>query len=357
MRISPLKVVLAGVLLAVALAVLLLTLVAAETRAQAAFPGENGKIAFVSTRGGLEDIYTMGPDGSNQTRLAYLMGDERVWSPFADPAWSPDGTKIAFEAIWWDVDSSGYIYVINADGSSDATRITPGLNPAWSPDGTKIAFDMETFDSRYRLHDIYVTSADGSGPFPQTQLTSNDSTYDFDPAWSPDGAKIAFASRPEEAGIEGGCEGICVMNPDGLGQTPLTNDLPSYVQSGPEWSPDGTKIAFAMADGEIYTINADGSNLANITNSSTEDRDPAWSPDGTKIAFTSYRDGNPEIYTMNTDGSNPIRLTNNSAIDREPTWQPLPGPTLPTSKAECKKGGYEDFGFKKQRLCIASVQR
>jgi len=90
--------------------------------------------------------------------------------------------------------------------------------------------------------------------------------------------------------------------------------------------PEGTKIAFVShRDGnmEIYVMNADGSNLTNLTNNSAYDYAPCFSPDGTKIAFASELDGNDaEIYVMNADGSNLTRLTNNSAWDGVPSWGP-----------------------------------
>jgi hypothetical protein len=100
-------------------------------------------------------------------------------------------------------------------------------------------------------------------------------------------------------------------------------------------------------------INADGSNLIHLT-----DYYPVWSPDGAKIAFSDERSGESEIYVMNTDGSDQTNITNTADISEYAAdWQPLPSLTLPTTKAQCKNGGYEDFGFKNQGRCIASVQR
>jgi Tol biopolymer transport system component len=136
--------------------------------------------------------------------------------------------------------------------------------------------------------------------------------------------QIAFTRQTDTTtGPEGD---IYVMNADGSEQTRLTNNNASNWE--PSWSPDGTKIAFtSTADGnpKIYVMNADGSNVTKLTSGTEEDGfNPSWSPDGTKIAFASFRDGNWEIYVMNAaDGSGVKRLTN-SAPDRDdyPSWSP-----------------------------------
>jgi Tol biopolymer transport system component len=115
-----------------------------------------------------------------------------------------------------------------------------------------------------------------------------------------------------------------VMNADGSGQTNLTNN--AAWDYGPAWSPDGSKIAFTSSrdgDSEIYVMNPDGSDQTNLTNNAARDEEPAWSPDGSKIAFASDRDGNYEVYVMNADGSSQTNLTNNAATDNAPDWQPL----------------------------------
>ena len=109
--------------------------------------------------------------------------------------------------------------------------------------------------------------------------------------------------------------------------TPLLFLSWNVANSGnPAWSPDGTKIAFETnlaGNWEIYTINVDGSGLQNVSNTPDSIEGwPAWSPDGAKIAFQSNRDGNWEIYVMNLDGSGLKRLTDNSSIDGLPTWSP-----------------------------------
>ena len=120
------------------------------------------------------------------------------------------------------------------------------------------------------------------------------------------------------------------MNADGTGQTNVTNNPAHDVN--PAWSPDGTKIAFDSfrddPSSDIYAMSADGSGVTRLTNNAVYDAEPAWSPDGTKIAFESLRDEpSIETYTMNADGSAVTRLTDsaaNEAFDGLPDWQPLP---------------------------------
>ncbi|MFZ0139720.1 MAG: hypothetical protein WAL70_01435 [Aeromicrobium sp.] len=221
--------------------------------------------------------------------------------------------KIAFtRAIVGNFD----IWSMSSDGTSRANLTNnPALNsqPSWSPNGAKIAFasDRDGGDD-----DIYVMNADGSG---QTALTSNADT-DFMPSWSPDGAKIAFASDRDSSGSN---FDIYVMNADGTGPTRLTTDPGGDAR--PEWSPDGSKIAFESERDEgldIYVMNANGSGQIPLTEDHVENGYPSWSPDGSKIAFESQRDDTREIYVMNADGTGESRITNNSASDSDPAWSP-----------------------------------
>jgi TolB protein len=141
----------------------------------------------------------------------------------------------------------------------------------------------------------------------------------------------AYATFPGENGNiaftaqrDGDFGDIYVMNADGSEQTNISNN--SDIDSDPDWSPDGAKIVFVRfsigGNSEIYVMNADGSEQERLTNNGNSDDSPNWSPDGTKIAFASDRDGNSEIYVMNADGTNPVRLTNNDAGDFHPNWSP-----------------------------------
>ena len=266
--------------------------------AEGAFPGANGKIAFVSDRDDNQEIYVMEADGSGQTNLTNNLAND------SKPAWSPDGTKIAFFS-----DRTGDVYVMNADGTGQTNLTNNGVSdtdPAWSPDGTQIAFTGGNSAG------VFVMDADGSD---QTPLPG--AAFGFRPAWSPDGTKIAFDHDTDVLNFQ-----VFVINADGTGLTRLTTN--STNDFAPAWSPDGTKIAF-MSDRislvDVFVMDADGSDQTKLTNGYR----PAWSPDGTKIAFSTFLTDHFEVFVMNADGSGQTQLTNNPAFDFFPDWQPLVG--------------------------------
>ena len=115
--------------------------------------------------------------------------------------------------------------------------------------------------------------------------------------------------------------GIYTIDSNGRNRVQLT----AGPHQDPAWSPDGSRIAFTsygQGPGEIYVVNADGTNLTRLTHHAASDYQPAWSPDGKSIAFVSERDDNSEVYVVNVDGSNLVRLTNDSQPDLHPAWSP-----------------------------------
>ena len=227
---------------------------------------------------------------------------------------------------------------MNADGTNPVNLTQSperaDLFSSWSPDGKQIVFGSIKSAIKDFVWDIWVMDADGGNP----RNLTNHGAKDRRPDWSPDGIRIAFESNRDgdwEFELWGNMD-VYVMNADGSKPINLTNH--PALDGYPDWSPDGTRIAFhSNRDGddnwEIYVMNADGTNPINLTNHPAEDWRPAWSPDGARIAFESNRDGdwernrhdNWEVYVMNADGTNPINLTNNNrASDGRPSWEPAP---------------------------------
>jgi Tol biopolymer transport system component len=230
----------------------------------------------------------------------------------SQPAWSPDGSKIAFV-------SYGEIYLMDADGS-DQKRLThsqPGYGatrPAWSPDSTKIAYT-----SVYRLQPslkILNIIDINNGSVTELQKASMLKGHSF----SPDGNYIVVS----------GCSGWDVCTPQIYKINLNTNEV-TFLGEGtePAWSPDSKKIAFVSYTyiypslyPDISIMDANGTGAYELTNS-RDAISPAWSPDGTHIAFCSSRRGNFDIYTISPTGGKRFMITvESSADDRDPTWSP-----------------------------------
>jgi serine/threonine protein kinase/Tol biopolymer transport system component len=302
-------------------------------------PVRNDKIAFISDRDGLEQIYLMAFDGSNVTKLTS--------DPIRknNPVWSPGGARLAYEAFLndnWD------IFTILADGTwplNLTNNSSYDQGPNWSPDSHLIFFHS----TRDGNGDIYRVD---SGGLDLSRITDS-LRFNRYPALSPDGNILAFQSSRDHVNTSGPVFELYLSRPDGSDQTRLT-----FSESGgntnPAWSPDGKWLAFVShqdGNSEIYVVPALGQgdlgsealdeagNTLNLTNNPADDFAPAWSPDGGRIAFCSNRDGNLEVYAIASPQEGvtpqPINLTNNPADDCYPSWGPqAPDPLLETISPE-----------------------
>jgi dipeptidyl aminopeptidase/acylaminoacyl peptidase len=223
---------------------------------------------------------------------------------------------------------------IHVDGSGRVVLIADSAvsEPAWSPDGAMLAFTRRSAD--YQTCEIHTARADGSsgwrisGPL----VSFADGWCVSTPSWSPDGTKIAFAASAGSVPPGGG---IYVVNANGSGIRNLLVDSVFGYPGRPTWSPDGTQLAFECwgADITVFVcaMNADGTGVRNLTPAGGCEWAPAWSPDGSEVAFVgSCEDGGPYtslgpfgIWLKKPDGSIARNLTAGGfGSDEAPAWSP-----------------------------------
>jgi Tol biopolymer transport system component len=254
-------------------------------------PGLQGKLVFQRCSGC--EIYVINADGTGLRQLTDGL----------DPAWSPDGKRVAFAR--WGGQTPG-IYIIDEDGRNETQVFgwPMAKAPAWSPDGRRLAITHQRGEDNsgvpyWKLGVIRIEDQHF------TEILCWD--HSFSPTWAPDGNVIAYDSD----------FGIHLTSEDGSigGQTYDRNVYALIVDiqaTSPAWSPDGTKIVYMydeLVPYEIYVMGPKGEDKTKLTDTPPSPDPlassvaPTWSPDGAKIAFLTDRRGKWEIWVMNADGS------------------------------------------------------
>jgi len=288
------------------------------------------ELAYTQGDGTAADIWAMAADGTGATQLTGIAGagsGAGIFDGFPD--WSPNGRKVAFTR---NTGTAADLWVMNADGTGQVQVTGTGLpvggggvsdaKPAWSPDGTLVAFVRGTGAAA----DIWIVTADGTTA---KRLTVN-SVEDYDPNWSPEGSKLVYGSR--RPGPDGGLYEVGI---DGS-----SDNAVSWTTAGDKDLPDwgiGEQLAADVVDGGDYDIFRGmvggvtaGVNLTPA--SSAQDFGPSWSPDGSRLAFVSDRasdgdvGGDPDLFTMDDNGATVVRVSADGLTQRDVDWRPtVPG--------------------------------
>jgi TolB protein len=210
------------------------------------------------------------------------------------------------------------LFVSLIDGT-DARQLTTDSidheDPAWSPDGTTIAFVYLT-----QASEQIATVLVGGGP---TILLTPDSERAIHPNWAPDGRHLAYCTDDDLAPPRKNPSDIKVIDlATRQTRVLITNGVNTY----PAWSPDGRYLAFRRMLGEnnseVFLADSNGTHIRNLTDHPAFDGWPAWSPDGRYLTFASNRDGDYQIYVMRADGSAVQLVAPSTGRGTAPKWSP-----------------------------------
>jgi Tol biopolymer transport system component len=338
---------------------------AVATPASATFAGPNGRITFARFLPdkdgpglGGKEIFSAKPDGTDEQRLTF--SSEGRNSVFSD--WSPNGSQIAFDSDRIDQqgrDDVVQIYVMPWNGESFGLQqltVGPGFHgdPGYSPGGQRIAIESDwgDFPASEGIWTIPASDPDGVTQAEAQRVTilPAGASFDSEAQYSPDGQWIVF-TRFQSCHFQphghlafnpSGCiQAIFKVHPDGTGLTRLTPW--GHQNSAPDWSPDGTKIAFDSCDsaklgctGDVYVMNADGTGRQRLTDSPPVSdvghdfanfrfefaNNPVWSPDGKKILYTQWTDGGfpTQLVAINPDGSGQTVVVDGDFFQNKADW-------------------------------------
>lgn len=252
---------------------------------------------------------------------------------------APAGSEIAAGMC---VEEYCGIYVVSANGfgghfiTTTPPTVAGESDPSWSPDGQRLAVQSSRHCQGATgacYSDIYTVNADGTG---LRNITNTPNVDESTPAWSPDGARIAYSATTGEIPVgEYGTRNLNTMNPDGSDVRLLIRAAAGAALLVPAWSPDGERIAYSRVQDArwfIDVVNRDGTSPVQISKPTTATGDimGSWSPDGKRIAFTrlwmrptlSPDSDHCQVHVMNADGSDVRQLTADPFCSIGPAWSP-----------------------------------
>ena len=277
-------------------------------------PSPEGRISFVrQSPDGKRDLYVVNPDGTNQQRVTENVTIEGT------TAWSPDGKQIIIQAS-----VNGTSTIVRLDVGPDNKGANPvqltadakgdSVLPAWSPDGSLIAFQSKREGGDYQ---VFVMDRNGNGK----RRLSDGQGYAGQPAWSPDGKDIVYVEGATQTNSAKDLYVVPVAGGTPKKITPGGKDL-----SSPQWSPDGKSILYLDNVGDrnntINTMNPDGTS-PRILVSQGGNRSATFSPDGKTVTYYSVSpDTGSDVFTVPVAGGATLNLTHLSAEDYEPAWSP-----------------------------------